>query len=357
MKNKEYNFLITFIYGLYFVLIGHYVMTEDKSIFLSYYSEWGIYTFFSLLTIHSILQIPQLKNKPMFQMIKQKRFAYIMVSFLMAHFIDLFHPLLKIANYLSELLFWDQTLIMFIIGILMFLWGAFLLKKGADQKILITVCMLLFIHGFYNCLFLVSLKKQFSSYENVYESVVKNNINFESCAKEVSCIKIPEKDRKEIFQSIGQSESNQYLKSLISIYMKNLSHHIDNNKADITVYSYLYSPIDFTQGYQPMGVYSKKNGYLIIDYRMANKITNDHINTYKRLLGTATIMWLSLLLFLNFFHDVFLKYRLRSLAKKQIEIEKSKESNNEVHDESSPIENNKENDKMLDNLKEMKENE
>ena len=86
----------------------------------------------------------------------------------------------------------------------------------------------------------------------------------------------------------------------------------DENKDDITSYSYLNSPIGFIQNYQVISVYSKKNGYLIIDYQKPNKISKDHINTYKRLLGTATIMWLGLLLFLNLFHDIFLKYRLKN---------------------------------------------
>lgn len=325
MKNKEYNFLITFIYGLYFVLMGHYIMTEEKDVFLSYFSEWGIYTFFSLLCIHSLflIKIPKIKEK--LDIMKEKKFAYLMASFLIAHLITLYHPLLIIADYFANLLIWNQSLILFLIGVLLFFWGAYLLKKGGDQKVLITVCMVLFIHGFYNTLFLVSIKKQFSSYENVYESVVRNDIDFINCNKQVTCVKFNEKDKTTALANGSEFIKEPQLKKVVSIYMNNLSNHIDKNKEDITVYSYLYSPIDFIQLYQPMAVYSKKNGYLIIDYLTANKITTDHINTYKRLLGTATIMWLSLLLFLNFFHAIFLKYRLKKLANKPLKVEENNE--------------------------------
>lgn len=322
MKNKEYNFLICFIYGLYFVLIGHYVMTETSSVFLSYFSEWGIYVFLSLLIIHSLFAIDKLK--PKIQFIKEKKFAYTIGSFFVAHLVSLFHPLLKISDFFANLLLWNQSFILFIIGTAMFLWGAYLLKRGGDQKFLITICMVLFIHGFYNCLFLTSIKKQFSSYETVYASVVKNNLEFKECAKEVSCAKIKDSDRENFLKQAG-NYGDDNAKRMLSIYMKNLSKHIDENKEDITIYSYLYTPIDFIQQYQPMAVYSKKHGYLIIDYIKPTKITTDHINTYKRLLGTATIMWLSLLLALNLFHDIFLKYRLRKLANTPIKKEDNQE--------------------------------
>lgn len=323
MKNKEYNFLISFIYGLYFVLIGHYVMTEDKEVFLSYFSEWGIYTFLSLLSIHSLFLINHPRVKEKLNIVKERKFAYLIFSFLLAHLINLYHPLLKISDYFANLLIWNQSFIIFIIGAMMFAWGAYLLKKGGDQKVLITVCMVLFIHGFYNALFLVSIKKQFSSYEVVYESVVKNNIDFKNCAKEVTCVKLNDKERKEFLLSGAQSIPDKQLKKVIFIYMNNLANQIEKDKNDITVYSYLNSPIDFIQLYQPIAVYSKKNGYLIVDYLTPNKISSDHIKTYKRLLGTATIMWLSLLLLLNFFHAIFLKYRLKKLANKPVSVEEN----------------------------------
>ncbi len=183
--------------------------------------------------------------------------------------------------------------------------------------------MVLFIHGFYNALFLVSIKKQFSSYEVVYESVVKNNIDFKNCAKEVTCVKLNDKERKEFLLSGAQSIPDEQLKKVIFIYMNNLANKIEKDKNDITIYSYLNSPIDFIQLYQPIAVYSKKNGYLIVDYLTPNKISGDHIKTYKRLLGTATIMWLSLLLLLNFFHAIFLKYRLKKLANKPVSVEEN----------------------------------
>lgn len=324
MKNKEYNFLICFIYGLYFIIIGHYVMTEENSVFLSYFSEWGMYTLICLLIIHFLFSINKLK--PKLQCIREKKFAYTIISFLMAHIINLFHPLVKLSHFFAEILLWNQSLILFIVGSFMFMVGIYLLKKGGDKKFLITICMILFIHGFYHCLFLASMKKQFGSYETVYQSVVKNNIEFKQCEKEVSCIKIKETERKEFLKQAGMFYGDDKTKRVISTYMKNLSNRIDNDKEDITVYSYLYTPIDFVQLYQPIAVYSKKNGYLIIDYIRPNKITNNHINTYKRLLGTATIMWLSLLLLLNLFHDVFLKYRLKKISLVEEENKKSKEN-------------------------------
>lgn len=318
MKNKEYNFLICFIYGVYFLLIGHYVMTEDKSTFLSYFSEWGIYTFLCLLIIHSLFAVDKLKSR--LQFIKEKKFAYTIVSFFIAHLISLFHPLLNISDFFANLLLWNQSLILFIIGFFMFLWAVYLLKKGGDQKFLITISMVLFIHAFYNCLFLASIKQQFSSYEDVYASVVRNNLDFKECEKEVSCAKITEANRKEFLKQAG-NYGDAKLRRVLSVYMNNLSKHIDENKNDVTIYSYLNTPIDFVQDYQAIAVYSKKNGYLIIDFKKPKEITTAHINTYRRLLGTATLMWLSLLLLLNLFHDIFLKYRLRKLANQPIRNE------------------------------------
>ena len=104
MKAKEYNFLIFSLYGFYSVMIGHYVLTENQSTFLSYFSEWGIYTLLIFLGLHSIFLIKNEKLAEKINKVKSKKFGYTIITFLVSHLITFFHPLLKISDLLANIL-------------------------------------------------------------------------------------------------------------------------------------------------------------------------------------------------------------------------------------------------------------
>lgn len=323
MEQKNYNFYIAFFFFVYFSFLGHYVLTFEKDTIISYFSEFGFYFYTLLISFYGLLYCYKKiykNNNRFYNFIINKPSLLIIISLLISHFINIFQPLMKIISYISFKVGYHENFIMFLIGILFFILGAYLIKNNMNKMVLITACMILFIHGFYMCLFWHSTNEQYKAYERLYSVVANNGIMLKECNKDINCLNISKNNFINTVNTFSETLDDYKAKTLVKNYSQGLIEEFQKNEKlnqPLTIYSYGDGIKNFiNKSYGAIGIYNSNTGIFILDYKNGFNINHEHEKTYKKLTGIATILWTSLLLILIFFHNTFIHFRRKQILRK-----------------------------------------
>lgn len=330
MNNKQYNFTIGSIYVLYFAFIVHYWQDISYDKFIAYFSEFGFY--FCTLIIgmswckkwvqNGSLKLPILQNfsnQSINNGLRKKDGLLIMACLLTSHLITLFHPLLILTTDLSFIFHFHENMFIFLIGLLVWLSGLWLIKKGGDKKILITACMILFIHGFYHLLFWSSIEQQMKSFEDTYIAAVEDNITIKECKEFILCAKMNETQIENFTQHSTDNMSEGHPKVLVKNFMTAFEEKVKNSKSDVVTLTYGDNFSAFiNKSYPVIAVYDKKTQLLYLDYHSGEPIAQNHEKIYAKLTGFATAVWISLLTLMIFWHNVFIIIRKKQIKKSEI---------------------------------------
>lgn len=222
---------------------------------------------------------------------------------------------------LSRIVGFHQELLLFIFGFLFFMLG-FLVFKRSNHKVMGVCLMLLFLNGFYHFVIWHSYSQQKNITEDFYAVVVGNNINIKECEKELGCIKFNNQQEQDHYFKNPQSKFSNNINISIKKYLNSFNEEIINNKNDIVTLSYGDSLYTFNNDdYAPIGVYSHKNRYFIIDFRTTKLLIERSQTLYYHMIGVSTICWLSILFLLLASHAYIPFYAKKKLLKNKTKEE------------------------------------
>jgi len=315
MKTKTY--LISFFYCAYASFIIHFLSSGKILDFFVKYSEVGAYFAFIIISIYGLCSLLK-DNVDLDSYIDEieKNYALVLIfSLMLSHVLVFFHPLSIILYFLSPILGIHIYLISFILGIILASVGIILLKKYNKRMIFIPIGML-FVYGTYYMMSWHSFVQQRNIYVQTYAAALKNDISLNECGSNFSCLNsgfelsLLNKEKNTLPDDVNKRVNN---------YLKRFEEKVKDSYNVIVVFSYLdnlYTFID--DNYQPIGVYSKINKKMIVDYKTSIKITLKNELFYKRITGTSSFFWLLFMHSLIFFHYIL---RLKR-EKKRTEVKK-----------------------------------
>lgn len=334
MNNKQYNFIIASIYILYFAFIIHYWQDIPYEKFISYFSEFGFYFCTLMIGLSWVKKVFKDKSikLPIYQNsssqesnnnnsngLRKKDGLFIMVCLLTSHLITLFHPLLILTADLSFVFHLHENIFIFLIGLFVWLSGIWLIKKGGDKKVLITACMILFIHGFYHLLFWSSIEQQMKAFEDTYVTAVENNIMIKECKEFILCAKMNEEQIENFTQHSTDNMPEGSTKILVSNFMSAFGEKIKNSKNALITLTYGDNFTAFiNKTYPVIAVYDKHTQLLYLDYHSGEPIAQNHEKIYAKLTGFATAVWISLLILMIFWHNVFVVMRKKQVKQNEL---------------------------------------
>lgn len=317
---KKYFYTVGFLYLMYFTFLTNYAINSLKSgndLILKNFTLTGVFFSFIFILIYALRNFLYEAKKPYLKSILTYTNHTGLISFLVLIFSHFLATKNIIADYsftLSRVVGLHQELLVFVFGLLFFILGIFVFKRS-NHKVLGVCLMLLFLNGFYHLVIWHSYLQQQNITKDFYMVAVENNIAIKECGQNVGCIKFKNQKEQDDFFLNPQVNFSADLNNSVKKYLKYFNEEIKNNKNDTTTLSYGDSLRVFNNDeYAPIGVYSKANKYLIIDYASTKLLIQKSQTLYYHMIGVSTICWLFMLLLLLATH-AYIPYYAKSKLK------------------------------------------
>jgi hypothetical protein len=322
---KKYFYTTGFLFFMYFVFLTNYfinsIKTENDSI-LRNFTLTGVFFSLIFISIYTLRHFSYNLNNPFIK----KAISYThytgIISFivlLISHYLATKNIITDFSFPLSRIIGLHNELIVFIFGFLFFLLGLLVFNKS-NHKVLGVCLMLLFLNGLYHLVIWHSYEQQKNITQSFYVVAVENNIKIKECEKDIACAKFNNQKQADEFFNAENLNYQKNLNVSIHKYLKAFSKKIKAADTDVTTLSYGDSLVAFNNNdYAPIGAYSSKNQYLIIDYKATKLLLERSEKLYYHMIGVSTICWLSILFILLATHAYVPYYAKKKLLKNKIQ--------------------------------------